>query len=224
MTLTISSKRRKTPKINVAEFPYVDIMPQSRRDAIDRDVAAAQWKRILAWTAIIAVVVSLGSVGFRFYTQLLNDSANSKLSAVETKIDSYASVDEALTIENGINANITTATANSIGWIDLLSRIQSGIPSGASPGNLNVITGGTKAVSVAVSVDISSTKPITYAEVKGSLENIKGILPESILIGDMDSSTTDSGRVYTYSVAFSVDDSLLLHAADDENSTKESGE
>ncbi len=224
--------RNKTPKITVGDYPYVNLMPTSRQDAIDRAAAKTKWLKIVAGAMIAAVVLSGLSVGYRILQQFTYDGVISEQEDIEAEISQYAEVDNALTVKDTVEGNIVTVTATSINWQDLHSRIASNLPAGSYLGTLKVQTGG-KAIdanSVAVTVNVTSQQPIAYSNILVSFGKVPGILPDSLIIGDLIASTgsTDGSSVYNYPIAFKVDTSILAknfaYLTDDEAEAVETPE
>lgn len=204
---------KKNTKINVGEFPYVDIMPTSRRNSIERGLARKKWIKIVSTGAVFAVLLSAGAVGFRFYEQMNQDSALSSQAAVESSIKTHAAVDTVLTLRDTLTRNVLRSSASTINWQDLMARIQNNLPSSSSIVSFETQTGGTlkDKPAIAVLVSIASTQPIAYSTVLESFGHINGLVDGSLEIGDLFAQgTADKGDVkYVYPVAFSVDSSIL---------------
>jgi len=207
--------KKRTPKINVGEYPYADIMPISRKDAIDRAIAKAKWTKIVSYGVIVAIVISAGSFGFKFFEQLNYDGAVRDQSAIETEIATHADVDGALTIRDTITGNILRASAATINWQDLMNRVSSNLPDNSKLTSFEVKTGGVdkEKPAIAVLVNISSEQPIAYSAVLDSFSNINGLVDGSLQIGDLfaQGSAEDGDLRYIYPVAFSIDGSILAN-------------
>lgn len=206
---------KRIPKINVGEFPYVDIMPVSRRDAIERGIAKAKWVKIVTAGTIVAVVLSAGSFGFKFINQLSHDSAVNAQASVEEEIATFADVDNALTIRDYITNNILRSSEASVKWQDIMQRVRSNLPANSELTSFEVVTGGTndKDASVAVLVSIASAEPIAYSTVLDSFGKINGLIDGSLQIGNLATQGSAEGgdAKYVYPVAFSIDNSVLAH-------------
>lgn len=211
--------KKRVPKINVGEFPYIDIMPLSRREAIERGVAKTKWIKIVTGGAVVALILSLGAVGFNFSEQINYDNALSAQKAVETKIAAHSDVDNALTLKDLLTKNVDKASKSSIQWGELHKRISENLPEGSTLTSLDALTGGTieKKPAVAVLTNISSDEPIAYSKVLDAFSKIPGLVDGSLQIGNMfaqkstDPTTGNPTTVYVYPVAFSVDSSILVY-------------
>lgn len=204
--------RAKGPKLVVGDFPYVSLMPANRLNAIEVEEAKTKWLKTVGAGVVIAIVIGVASVGFKVIHQISYDNAKQDAAAVESSILKFGEVDNALTIKSGIEGEILEGSANSINWQDLQSRIAQNLPGGSSITTFNVNTGGTEtdSSSVSVFVNVSSLQPIAYAQILDSFGKVSGIIPDSLLIGDLTSSgSAGEQAVYSYPVAFTVDTSIL---------------
>lgn len=206
---------KQTPKINVGEFPYIDIMPLSRREVIEKKVAKQKWIKFVTIGAIVAVILSAGAGGFRFLEQFNHDKAASDQAAVEKNIDTFSEVDDALTIRDSVTDKILNASASSVEWEEIISRITSNLPSDSVLTSLEVQTGGIteSEPAIAVLVSISSSQPIAYSKVLESFGNIDGLVDGSLKIGNLfaQGSVENGDSKYIYPVAFSIDNTVLAN-------------
>ena len=210
--------KKRIPKINVGEFPYVNIMPQSRLAAIESGVAKAKWIKIIGVGVAFAAVVCLGSVGFGIVAQINQDSAISAQADVEKTIKSNAIVDSALTIRDSLTKDILRSSASTIKWQDLESRVRTNLPGDSELVSFQAVTGGTEKgkTAVAVLVSIASTQPIEYSKVLKSFSNISGLVDGSLQIGNLSAqgNLLSNDLKYVYPVAFSVDSSISANLFD----------
>lgn len=203
--------RSKGPKLVVGDFPYVSLMPANRLNAIEVEEAKTKWIKTVGAGIVIAVVIAVASVGFKIIHQIGYDGAKQDAAAVEASILKFGEVDDALTIKSSIEGEIIEGTANTINWQDIQNRIAQNLPTGSSITTFNVNTGGTESDenSVSVFVNVSSIQPIAYAQILDSFGKVPGLVPDTLLIGDLTSLTQSSDVVYSYPVAFSIDGSIL---------------
>lgn len=219
---TPTKKRNKTVKINVGEFPYVDIMPSSRHEAIERGIAKGQWMRRVTGSLIVVLIASGGAFGYKLYNQGLYDAEVLSKNSVEQQIAQRSDVDQALTIKTMVEENIKKSVANEIDWDELLKRVQGNLPENSQLSTISVMTGGTieGKPSVGVQIQIISQFPIAYSQVVTALSGVPGIITDSLEIGNMSSvstpgpldangKATDAVLAYTYPITFSIDTSLL---------------
>lgn len=205
--------KKKVVKINVGQFPYVDIMPQSRIDSIERGIAKSKWTRFVVAGTVFALVLSAGSVGFKFLEQINYDQAVSEKDAVEALIKTNGEVDAALTIRDSLTSNLLSSSASTINWQDLIQRVSQNLPSNSSLVSFQVQTGGIEEgkPAIALLVNIASTEPIAYSTVLESFGQINGLVDGSLAIGNLFAQgSIEAGDLrYIYPVAFSIDTSIL---------------
>lgn len=204
--------RSKGPKLVVGDFPYVSLMPANRLNAIEVEEAKGKWIKTVGAGVVIAIVIGVAAVGFKVIHQISYDNAKQDAAAVEASILEFGEVDNALTIKTGIEGEITQGSANSINWQDLQNRISQNLPGGSSITTFDVVTGGKEgdASSAAVFVNVSALEPLDYAQILDSFGKVSGIIPDSLLIGDLTSTGSDGSQiVYSYPVSFTVDSTVL---------------
>lgn len=212
--------KKKNPKINVGEYAYADLMPISRKTAIERGQARSKWIKIVIQGAVVAVILCVGAIGFRGFEQVNYNNAMSEQEKVEAQIKTHAEVDRALTLRDLLKGNILKASSSAINWQDLLHRVSSNLPEDSTLSSFQVETGGTSteegSPTAAILVTVSSLQPIAYSQVLESFGKVPGLIGETLLIGDM---TTSSGTnadgnevtVYLYPVAFNIDQTILAN-------------
>jgi hypothetical protein len=212
------AKRAPKVKLNVGEFPTVDIMPVSRRNTIELKLARAKWTKNLITAVAVGVVLSTAAFGFRVYNQLQYDAAVSEQELVESQINTEANVDidHALTLRETLKVNVQTGGLTAIKWQDLESRITNQLPNNVTITALSISTGGIDegAPAATMLMSITSPQPITYSTTFDAFNNIDGIVEGTVKIGNLTGtagSTEGEGSSYTYPVAFSIDTSVLAN-------------
>lgn len=223
-----TKKRAKTVKINVGEFPFADLMPQSRIDAIERKKATKEWVGRIIGAVVIMLLVSAGSVAFKIWNQMQYDAQVDKKAEIDLSISGLADVDRAVSIQLMIEENIKTATVAQINWVDLIERVQSNLPPNSSLKTFNVAAGGymDNQAAVGIQMTITSSEPIAYSMLSSTVTSIPGFMGD-LEIGNMTAASAPGpadpdGRppgtvsTYTYPIAFSLDTSILLHKQQEE--------
>lgn len=221
---------KRTPKINVGEFPYADIMPLSRKRAIENAVTQKKWVKIVAVGVAAAILLSGASFGFKFVNQMTYNSAVSDQKAIETQISKNSATDDALSIFDSRTNSVDKATAAQIKWAELYKKLQEAAPEGASISTAQIIPGGTnsKEAAVAVIVDLSANHPISYYDAYQAYEKFPGLVKGQIAISNLNgsSSTTNTstpvsgsddnsdGGSYSYSIGLLLDGSYLKYESD----------
>lgn len=205
------AQKQRAPKIVVGDFPYVSLMPESRKTAIEVAEAKSKWIRTVVGGAIVAVMIAIASVGFNVIHGITYAAATMNADAVEAEILNYGEVDDALSIKKLIEGNIVEATSAAINWQDVLNRVAKNLPGQSSVDGFSGIVGGTAEddYSAVIIVNIASAEPISYAQILDSFEQIEGILPKSIQVGNLTTNLVNSTTIYYYPVAFTMDSSVL---------------
>lgn len=218
---------KRTPKINVGEFPYADIMPLSRKRAIENAVTQKKWVKIVAVGVAAAILLSGASFGFKFVNQMTYNSAVSDQKDIETQISKNSATDDALSIFDSRTNSVDKATAAQIKWAELYKKLQEATPEGASLGTAQIVPGGTnsKEAAVAVILDITSNQPISYSDAYDSFSDFPGLVKGQIAISNLsgDSGTSNAGTseanapsagAYSYSIGLLLDGSYLKYESD----------
>lgn len=217
-------KRSKTVKINVGEFPTVDLMPASRLEEIAKKAAKASWTARVISATVIMALIGAGSFGFKYWNQMLYDQQVSQKTAIESRIAELADVDKALSIQIQINENIKNSTLAQINWVELLQRVQSNLPETSGLTDFGVLAGGYQEGEPAVGIQmtIASPEPISYSQMLIALEGVPGFVGP-LLLGNITTTNAPGPAgpdgepgpdvfVYSYPLSFSVDISILLSA------------
>jgi hypothetical protein len=214
---------RKTPKINVGEFPYADIMPASRKRAIESQVTKKKWIKIVGGGVIVAIVLSAGAFGFKVFTQLSYDSAVANKQTVEDQINANAEADNALTIFDSRSSSIEAASASQLRWSELLTKLEEVKPAGSSFKTVQIMPGGSASdeAAVAIVVDLQSTEPLGYSESYDSFSRMPGLVDGQIAIGNLTSGITgdsaeNTATAYSYSIGLLIDGSYLKYVPEEE--------
>lgn len=198
---------KQKPDVPTGGFPRVDLMPQSHREAKEKDAAKAKWIKVVS-LVVVAVIVMVGlSFAWAFWNgQVYEQTAELERQSQE-QLSEYSEISSMLADINRLDSVADDATSTSVDWDLLIGEINDGLPDTSVMETFSVISGDPDGgeTPVVVRATIVSSEPLDYADV---IYSIPGTT--NTQLGNLTASPGgDDVREYTYNVSFGFNAEVL---------------